>query len=47
MKKGSIALEVGFLVEAFTKKMIIMPTVQNKSIFTSAFIALFYGRKWK
>lgn len=47
IKKGSIALEVGFLAEAFTKKMIIMPTVKNKSIFTSAFIALFYGRKWK
>ena len=47
MKKGSIALEVGFLAEAFTKKMIIMPTVKNKSIFTSAFITLFYGRKWK
>tara|TARA_B100000941_G_scaffold170058_1_gene121159 strand:+ start:1061 stop:1789 length:729 start_codon:yes stop_codon:yes gene_type:complete len=47
MKKGSIALEVGFLAEAFTKKMIIMPTVKNKLIFTSAFITLFYGRKWK
>ena len=47
MKKGSIALEVGFLAEAFAKKMIIMPTVKNKSIFTSAFITLFYGRKWK
>ena len=47
MKKGSVALEVGFLAEAFTKKMIIMPTVKNKSIFTSAFITLFYGRKWK
>ena len=47
MKKGSLTLEVAFLAEAFTNKMIIMATVKNNSIFTSAFITLFYGRKWK
>lgn len=45
-KKSSTAIEVGFLAEAFTKKIIIMPTAENKSIFTSAFITLFYGRKY-
>jgi len=47
MKKGAVGVEIGFLGEIFTKKMIIMPTVNNKSIFTSVFITLFYGRKWK
>jgi hypothetical protein len=45
-KKSSTAIEVGFLAEAFTKKIIIMPTAENSSIFTSAFITLFYGRKY-
>ena len=47
MKGSSAGIEVGFLTEAFSKKMIIMPTLNNKSIFTSAFITLFYGRKIK
>lgn len=45
-KKSSTSIEVGFLAEAFTKKIIIMPTAENASIFTSAFITLFYGRKY-
>jgi len=45
-KKSAVGIEIGFLGEAFSKKMIIMPTLNNKSFFTSAFISLFYGKKW-
>lgn len=38
-------VEMGVLVEAFTKEMVIVPTQPNKSVFTSAFLTLFWGTR--
>jgi hypothetical protein len=35
--------EVGFLMEAFTRRIIIIPTADNRSVFTSAYLTLFFG----
>lgn len=44
--KTSVAgFEAGFLVEGFPEKVILMPTVENRAIFTSAFFTLYYGRR--
>jgi hypothetical protein len=44
--KSSVAgFEAGFLVEAFTEKIILVPTAQNRSLFTSAFFTLYYGTR--
>ena len=45
-KKSATAIEVGFLADVFTKEIIIMPTSENYSIYPTAFITLFYGRKY-
>lgn len=37
-------VEVGFLVEAFTRKAEIMVNAENRSIFTSGFISLYFGK---
>lgn len=45
--KNSIAgLEAGFLVEQFNKEQKIMAFSENSSRFTSAFITLYFGRKY-
>ncbi|MBB6613110.1 hypothetical protein H7F15_18870 [Pontibacter sp. Tf4] len=38
-------VEVGVLVEAFTKKMVIIPEAQNNSVFTSVYLNIYYGRR--
>ena len=38
-------MEIGLLMEAFTKEMVIVPTQPNKSVFTSAFLTLFWGTR--
>lgn len=38
-------LEVGFLIEAFTKKIPIMAYADNRNVFTSGYISLFFGNK--
>lgn len=38
-------LEVGFLTEFFTKAPLIMASAENKSIFTSGYVTLFFGNK--
>ncbi|MBB5285106.1 hypothetical protein HNQ92_003254 [Rhabdobacter roseus] len=38
-------LEIGFLAEAFTRQIIIMPYAQNRSFFTSGYISLYFGNK--
>jgi hypothetical protein len=44
--KSSVAgFEAGFLVEAFPEEIILMPTVQNRAVFTSAFFTLYYGTR--
>ena len=44
-KSNVVGLEVGFEVDAFTRKIIIMPTTENYSIFPSAYVTLFYGAR--
>jgi hypothetical protein len=44
-KRHVTGFEVGFLVEAFAKEIVIIPNTENKSVFTSAFITLFYGAR--
>ncbi|MFD2513160.1 hypothetical protein ACFSRY_04735 [Pontibacter locisalis] len=44
--RESIAgIEVGFMVEAFTKKMVIIPQAENEQLFTSVYLNLYYGRR--
>lgn len=38
-------VEVGFLLEAYPKKMEIIPRANNSSFFTSAYLTLYYGRR--
>jgi len=45
-QKTSSAIEVGFLGEIFTDEVVIMPTAKNYSFYPTAFITLFYGRKY-
>ena len=44
--KSASAIEVGFLGEVFPNEVIIMPTARNYSFYPTAFITLFYGRKY-
>lgn len=45
--KSSIAgLEVGILAEKFTKTQAILAFAPNKSLFTSAYILLYFGKKY-
>ena len=44
-KSSVIGLEMGLLVEAYTKKIIIVPTQPNDSVYTSLFLALFWGTR--
>ena len=45
-QKTASAIEVGFLGEIFTDEVVIMPTAKNYSFYPTAFITLFYGRKY-
>ena len=38
-------LEVGFVLEAFSKKMVIIPQAENSQFFQSFYITLYYGRR--
>ncbi|MGI9545579.1 MAG: hypothetical protein ACR2MX_20115 [Cyclobacteriaceae bacterium] len=44
-KSNVSGLEVGFALEAFTDKVILVPNADNKQLFTSFFVTLFYGRR--
>lgn len=44
--KSATAIEVGFLGDLFFQEVVIMPTARNYSFFPTAFITLFYGRKY-
>lgn len=44
-KSNVTGFELGVLAEAFTKKIIIIPTAENRAIFTSAFFTLYYGTR--
>lgn len=38
-------VEVGFLLEAYPKKLVLLPQSNNNSIFTSVYLTLYYGRR--
>lgn len=44
-KSNVLGVEVGTLIEAYTKKIIIVPTQENKSVFTSVFFTIFWGTR--
>ncbi len=44
-KNDVTGFEAGFQLEAFPKEVVIVPAAENKSLFPSAFIMLFYGRR--
>ena len=44
-KSNVTGFEVGFLVEAYTEKIILVPNAENKAVFPTAFITLFYGSR--
>lgn len=44
-KNNVTGFEAGFLVEGFPNEVVLVPKAENKAIFTSAFITLFYGSR--
>jgi hypothetical protein len=44
-KNNVTGFEAGFLVEGFPKEIVLVPLAENKNIYTSAFITLFYGNR--
>jgi len=44
-KSNVTGFEVGFLVEAYTQKIILVPNADNRAVFPTAFITLFYGSR--
>tara|TARA_Y100001936_G_scaffold248141_1_gene295387 strand:+ start:1242 stop:1958 length:717 start_codon:yes stop_codon:yes gene_type:complete len=44
--KSASAIEVGFLGDLFFQDIVIMPTARTYTFYPSAFITLFYGRKY-
>jgi hypothetical protein len=44
-KSNVTGFEVGFLVDAYTRQVVLVPNAQNRSVFPTAFITLFYGSR--
>lgn len=44
-KSNVVGVEVGFQVDFYTRKIILIPTTENYSIFPSAYVTLFYGSR--
>ncbi|WP_310589849.1 hypothetical protein [Larkinella soli] len=44
-RNNMTGLEIGFLAEVFPKEVVIMNDANNRSVFTSGFITLFFGNK--
>ena len=44
-RQSNISLEVGFLAEAYTQKMNIMAFAENRNVFTSGYLTIFFGGK--
>jgi len=40
-----VGFETGFLFEAYSNKIVMMPGAENSALFTSAFFTLFYGSR--
>lgn len=45
LKSHVTGIETGFLIDAYTSKIDLMPAVENDAVFPTAFITLFYGRR--
>jgi hypothetical protein len=44
-RQSNISLEIGFLAEAYSKPINIMAITENRNLFTSGYITLFFGGK--
>lgn len=44
-KNNVTGFEAGLLLDAYTKEVVLMPTADNKSVFPTAFLTLFYGNR--
>ncbi|MGV3558098.1 hypothetical protein [Larkinella arboricola] len=44
-RNNMTGLEIGFLAEAFPKEVVIMNNANNRSVYTSGFITLYFGNK--
>ncbi|MDQ3392931.1 MAG: hypothetical protein M3512_02265 [Bacteroidota bacterium] len=44
-KNNVTGFEAGFMVEGFPKEIVLVPLAENKAIYTSAFVTLFYGTR--
>lgn len=45
MKSQVTGFEAGFLLDAYTKKIILMPSSTNRAVFPTVFFTLFYGSR--
>ena len=44
-RQSNISLEIGFLAEAYTKQVNIMALTENRNLFTSGYVTIFFGGK--
>lgn len=45
LKTSVTGFEAGFLIDAYTKKIVMMPTTSNQAIFPTVFLTIFYGHR--
>jgi hypothetical protein len=45
VKSQVAGFEVGFLIDAYTREIELMPTTENSAIFPTVFISLYYGNR--
>jgi hypothetical protein len=45
VKSSVTGFEAGFLLDAYTKEIVLMPTTENYSVFPTLFISIFYGSR--
>lgn len=44
-KSNVVGIETGFIIDAFSREIIIMPTTQNSALFPAVYATLFYGSR--
>ena len=44
-KSSLQGIEIGFLTDIFTERMVTFPEAKNKFLFTSGYVGIFYGRR--
>jgi hypothetical protein len=45
LKSQVTGFEIGFLLDAYTKKVILVPTAPNRAVYPTIFLTLFYGTR--